>query len=97
MIEELTIRVRELVAEKEAVGFDVKFDLGNAGIIFVAGAESPMQVSNENSTAETTFRVASGDMQAMLNGELAPMMAYMQGKLVVDGDIGQALKLSSFF
>jgi putative sterol carrier protein len=97
MINELTDRVRAIVDGRDAVGFDVKFDLGDTGKIFVAGNNAPMTVSNDDNDAEATFRISAEDMAGMLEGKLAPMMAYMQGKLKVDGDLSQAMKLSSFF
>jgi putative sterol carrier protein len=97
MLDELTNRVRTLVEDRDPIGFNVKFDLGETGVIFVAGCETPMQVSNTAADSETTFRVSADALTTMLNGELAPMMAYMQGKLKVDGDLSQAMKLSSFF
>ncbi len=97
MLDELTTSVRELVEGKEAVGFNVKFDLGASGIIFVAGTTAPMRVSNEDVPADTVFKVSAEDLSAMLEKTLAPMMAYMQGKLKVDGDLSQAMKLTSIF
>lgn len=97
MLEELTTRIVELVDGKDAVGFDVKFDLGATGIIFVSGASAPMQVSNADGPADTNFEVSPDDLTAMLDKTLAPMMAYMQGKLKVDGDLAQAMQLSNMF
>jgi putative sterol carrier protein len=97
VLDELTARVTELVESKEAVGFDVKFDLGSTGVIFVSGESSPMQVSNSDSPADTVFKVSAEDLAAMLDRTLAPTMAYMQGKLKVDGDLSQAMQLSSIF
>ena len=97
MLDELTAGVRDLVEGKEAVGFDVKFDLGSRGVIFVAGVTAPMQVSNDDVPADTVFEVSAENLAAMLDRSLAPMMAYMQGKLKVDGDLSQAMQLSSIF
>jgi putative sterol carrier protein len=97
MLEELTNRVRTMVDGHDAVGFDVKFDLGDAGSIFVAGTQAPMLVSNDGGDAETTFHISAADFDSMLKGSLQPVMAYMQGKLKINGDLSQAMKLTSFF
>lgn len=97
VLEELTNRISELVDEKDAVGFDVRFDLGSTGVIFVSGKAVPMQVSNNDGPADTNFEVAPEDLASMLDRTLAPMMAYMQGKLKVDGDLAQAMQLSNLF
>ena len=97
MLADLTERVGKLVDGRDAIGFNVKFDLGDTGVIHVAGGESPMTVSNDDGTADTTFKMAADDLGAMLNGELNAMNAYMTGKMVVEGDLAKAMTLSSLF
>lgn len=90
-------KIEKLLDGRDAIGFDVKFDLADDGCVFVSGTKAPIQVSNVDGDADTVFKVSATDLNAMLDGDIAPMMAYMQGKLKVDGDIGQAMKLSSLF
>jgi len=97
MLDELTARVSKLVDGKDAMGFNVKFDLGDTGLIHVAGNDAPMAVSNEDGVADTTFKISTDNFRSLLNGELNAMNAYMQGKLVVEGDISKALQLSNIF
>lgn len=97
MLEQLIQQIETLVDGREALGFDVRFDLEEAGTIYVAGRESPITVDSEHRSADTVFRIAAADLKSMLDGKLAPMMAYMQGKLKVDGDLGQALQLTRIF
>lgn len=97
MLEELTNRIRQTVDGKEAFGFSVKFDLGDPGVIFVAGGSTPIEVSNDNSAADTTFIMAADDLTAMLSGDLPPMSAYTQGKMRVEGDIGKAMQFGTIF
>jgi len=97
MLDELTRRIRLKVDGKEAFGFDVKIDLGDAGIIFIAGTSTPIEVSNDDGAAETAFVLSAADLDAMLAGELAPMNAYMQGKLRVEGDLGKAMQVGNLF
>ena len=97
MLEDLTRDVGRKVDGKDAFGFDVKIDLGDAGIIFIAGETSPIEVSNNDGAAATTFRMSATDLVAMLAGELSPMGAYTQGKMRVEGDIGKAMQIGSLF
>jgi putative sterol carrier protein len=97
LLAELTERVSKLVDGAEAIGFNVKFDLGDTGLIHVAGENAPMVVSNDDGTSETTLKIAAEDLIAMFSGDLNAMMAYMQGKLVIEGDIAKAMQLSSLF
>ena len=97
MLEELTERFNQRVDGKEAFGFSVKFDLGDTGVIFVAGSSAPIKVSNENAPADTTFIMTAEDLTAMLSGDLPPMSAYAQGKMWVEGDIGKAMQFGTMF
>ncbi len=97
MLNDLTERVRKLVEGKDAIGFTVKFDLGDNGCVFVAGDATPMLVSNDDQDAELIFKMSADDLVALFDGNLNAMMAYMQGKLAVVGDISKAMQLSSLF
>lgn len=97
MLEELTERFKQRVDGKEAFGFSVKFDLGDTGVIFIAGGSAPIEVSNDNNDADTTFIMTADDLTAMLSGNLPPMSAYMQGKMKVDGDVGKAMQFGTLF
>ena len=97
MLEELTKRFKQTVDGKEAFGFSVKFDLGDTGVIFVAGGSAPIEISNHNGDADTTFIMAAADLTAMLSGELPPMSAYTQGKMRVEGDVGKAMQFGTIF
>jgi len=97
MLDDLTTRIRQKVDGKEALGFNVKIDLGATGVIFIVGSSAPIEVSNDGGDAETTFVLSTADLGAMLSGELAPMNAYMQGKLRVEGDIGKAMQVGNLF
>ena len=97
MLEDLTTAISKLIEGKDAIGFDVKFNLGDAGLIFVNGVDAPMRVSNDDGEAGTTIRISEGHLADLLSGELSAMNAYMQGKLQVEGDLGRAMQLSSLF
>lgn len=44
-----------------------------------------------------TLTVDSADFMAMLSGDLAPMLAFMQGKLRLKGNTSLAMKLPGMF
>ena len=97
MLEELTKLVSQKVDGKDAFGFSVRMDLGETGVIFIAGANSPIDVSNGNDEADTTFIMSAVDLAAMLAGDLPPMAAYAQGKMRIEGDIGKAMQFGTTF
>ena len=50
-------------------------------------------VTEEDGPADTTIKVAWEDWQAMADGKLDGMTAFMQGKLSVEGDMSNAMQL----
>lgn len=97
MLEELTGKISQKVDGRETFGFSVKIDLGETGVIFIAGAASPIDVSNGNGAADITFVMSADDLAAMLAGDLPPMSAYAQGKMRIEGDIARAMQFGTMF
>jgi len=97
VLEELTDKLRNEFADKTPLGFPIKFDLGDEGVIYVDGTTTPMESSNDDKPATTPFGVAPEDLAAMVDGDLPPMSAFMSGKLKVDGDMTKAMQVSGLF
>ena len=72
-------------------GKRVKLDFGDEGIVMLDGNAN--QVTEEDGAADTTIKVAWADWQAMADGQLDGMTAFMQGKLKVEGDMSNAMQL----
>ena len=72
-------------------GKRVKLDFGPEGVVMLDGAAS--QVTEEDGNADTTIKVSWADWQAMSDGQLDGMTAFMQGKLKVEGDMSNAMQL----
>lgn len=92
-LDEVTARLRQRVGEDSGLGAKVKFDFGADGVIFVDATQTPNLVSNEDAEADCTIRISLDNFVEMGEGELSPTMAFMMGKLKVDGDLGLAMKL----
>ncbi len=97
MLAELTQKVSALVESKSAVGFNIKFDLGDDGIILVVGEQAPNRVTNEDGPAATTIVMSAANFAALMSGELSSMNAFMTGKLRVEGSMEKAMQLGSLF
>jgi putative sterol carrier protein len=72
-------------------GKRVKLDFGDQGAVLLDGVGNV--VTEENGDADTTIKVAWEDWEAMREGKLDGMTAFMQGKLKVEGDMSNAMQL----
>jgi putative sterol carrier protein len=91
---QVTERIRQAVGENSGLGKTVKLDFGGDGKIFIDGASTPNAVSNDDKPADATILMALDDFLAMSQGQLDPMMAFMQGKMKVQGDMMLAQRLA---
>lgn len=78
-------------------GFETRvlFDLGEKPY-FLAIQEGKCQTGTERiADPDATITMAADDFEAMIKGELNPMMAFTMGKIRVDGNMGVVMKLQS--
>ncbi|MFN4092784.1 MAG: SCP2 sterol-binding domain-containing protein [Brevundimonas sp.] len=90
----VTDKIRGALGDNSGLGKTVKIDLGDVGKIFIDGASSPNSVTNEDKPADATVSITWDDFIALSQGQLDPMMAFMQGKLKIAGDMMIAQKLA---
>lgn len=88
-LEEITDRFRTAVGTDSGLGKTVKFDLKGDGFIHIEGGS----VTNEDRPADCTIILSKDDFEKMAAGTLDPTMAFMQGKLKINGDMAVAMKL----
>jgi putative sterol carrier protein len=94
---ELTEELRKRAGQNVKLGYKVKFVLDD-GIIFWDGTEHPPAIDNaDKADATTTIRISPENLEKLMAGGLDPTLAYMTGKLKVEGSMGVALKLTSMF
>ena len=77
-----------------------KFDItGNGGGTYVLnlkkGTTTGFVSSDASAPAGATIHVSAEDWISMLSGSLNPMMAFMSGKIKIDGDMTLAMGLQS--
>ena len=75
-------------------GKTVKLDFGGDGSILLDGANALVSEDGDGD-ADTTIKVSWEDWQAMTDGTLDGMTAFMTGKLKVEGDMSNAMQLQS--
>lgn len=67
---------------------------------FVIDGEGAIMVDGDGARAgddqaDVTMTADAETFQAIMDGDLDPTAAFMQGKLAIDGDMGAAMKLGS--
>ncbi|MHA6641530.1 SCP2 sterol-binding domain-containing protein [Mesorhizobium sp. A623] len=82
----------QIRARVESGGFDrsVKFDTGSDGVIVIDGAT----ISTTDGAADCTIKLSLDDLESLIAGDLNPTMAFMTGKIKVEGDMTVAMALS---
>ena len=93
-LESLTAALRQQAAMAPKLGYRVKIDLGETGLILWDGTGAKPEIGNEDGEADTTLKLSEAAFQDLMAGKLDPNMAYMTGKLKVSGSMGVALKLA---
>lgn len=88
-VQEIADKMRSRVA---SAGFEhsVKFDTGSDGVIVIDGAT----VSNTDAPTDCTVKLSLDDLDSLISGDLNPTMAFMSGKIKVEGDMTVAMALS---
>ncbi|MCF1709000.1 SCP2 sterol-binding domain-containing protein [Tabrizicola sp. J26] len=81
------------LSKRVSGGFDgvAKFVLTDEGAIMIDGSG----VRAGDDEADVTLTATPEVFRAILEGKLNPTMAFMSGKLKVDGSMGIAMKLGS--
>jgi len=94
------IEGRELPEQSGNLKATIQFDLSGEG-----GGEWYVTVANRQATVSqgvasnpnVTFNSSVNDYLAIINGDLNPVNAFMQGKVRVQGDMGLVMKMQSLF
>ena len=81
------------LSRKLSDGFDgsAKFVIEDEGAIMLDSDG----VRAGDDEADVTLTASADTFRAILDGDLSPTMAFMGGKLKVDGDMGEAMRLGS--
>ncbi len=94
---EATEKIKKL-ADKHAGKFGGKANFKfEDGVVHLDDSVSPNVVLNEEKDAPFSIKMKADDFEKILTGDLNVMMAFMTGKLKIEGDKGAAMKLTSLF
>lgn len=94
-VDNLTADIRQRVAFAAGFGGRIKLLVDGADIILLDGQQSPPGVSNEDMDSDATIRLSTDTLRGLLDGTQDPTLAFMTGKIRVEGSLGYAMKLAS--
>jgi putative sterol carrier protein len=94
-LEAITEQMKSRVGAGGTFKKAVKFDFGNDGFVRIDDKVSPAIVDNNDGAVDCTIKVAMADFMEIANGKQNAQMAFMMGKLKIDGDMSVALSLGS--
>jgi putative sterol carrier protein len=92
-LELVTAGLKEKIGEDCGLGSILKFDFGDDGVLVLDASQVPNVISNEDTEAACTMAISLADFMEMADGKLDGTMAFMSGKLKIQGDMGVAMKL----
>ncbi len=94
-LDAITEQMRSRVGSSANLKKSVKFDFGDDGVVRIDDTVSPAVVDNQNVATDCTVKVSMADFTEMATGKQNPQMAFMMGKLKIEGDMGVAMQLGS--
>lgn len=92
----LTERIQHILGTDSGLDATVKFKT-EEGTLFIDGKSVPNSISTDDREADCTFEVSTKNALKLIDGDLNAMMAYMTGKLKIDGDMGVAMSIAQKF
>lgn len=96
-LDKITEKLRGRTSEIAGLNKSLKLDFGPDGIVRIDDTQSPTAIDNQNLPTDCTVIVSMSDFLDMASGKINPQMAYMMGKLKVEGDMSVALQMGRIF
>lgn len=75
--------------------FDLSGDNGGQWYVDISDGKLDVSQGSPAAAPSATVRMTADDFQAMSSGSLNPMMAFMTGKVKVEGDLNSVMKFQS--
>lgn len=93
-------RARSKLAENpsisEQIGATYKFELsGEGGGTWLATLKTPPKIEETDGPADCTLKLAASDYVDLMEGRTEAPQLFFAGKLLIEGDMGLAMKLGA--
>lgn len=95
-IDEIVATLTQKVSTIQPFGKKIKFSL-DGNIIHIDGTASPPTVSTTDSPADATISASLDDFVKIMNKQMNAQMAFMSGKIKLQGDMMAAMALQKLF
>jgi putative sterol carrier protein len=92
-LNEITEQMRARVGAGAGLNKSVKFDFGGDGVVRIDDAAKPAVVDNQDLPVDCAVKVTMNDFLEIAAGKQNAQMAFMMGKLKVEGDMSVAMQL----
>ena len=79
------------------IAFDLSGENGGKYLVKIANGTCESGSGTPTGNADMTLMTTAEDWLGVANGTLNPMTAFMQGKIKVQGNMGLAMKMQSWF
>jgi len=94
---EIMQEVQEKASTIDPLGYVVQFIFEDEGTFCLNGKGENNQVTEGEASVDTTIKIKKKSFLNLLRGKLDPTIAFMSGRIKVDGSLGVALKLQQLF
>ncbi|MFT3931327.1 MAG: SCP2 sterol-binding domain-containing protein [Spongiibacteraceae bacterium] len=95
-IDEIVSALTEKLAESKPFGKKIKFVL-DGNNVFLDGTATPPTVSMADAAADATISASIEVFEKLMNKQMNPQMAFMSGKVKLQGDMMAAMALQKVF
>lgn len=93
-LQEFTDAIRAKAGDDSGVNAKVKFLIDETDIVYVDAVQVPNVVSNEDGEADCIVRLKGATLEKILAGDTSATMAYMTGKIKIDGNMAVAMSIT---
>ncbi|WP_310496453.1 SCP2 sterol-binding domain-containing protein [Sandarakinorhabdus sp.] len=94
-LEQITTTMKDRIGAGGVFKKSVKFDFGGDGLVRIDDTVSPAIVDHSAEATDCTVKVSMADFMDIAQGKQNAQMAFMMGKLKVEGDMSVALQLGT--